>query len=61
MISEFANEASIDTKTAHNDCDTVIVKTALDIGVTCPVDAIAENTDILVMLIHLTSYTNISA
>ena len=50
-------ENDIVTIVAHDDCDTLIVKTALDISSVSKksVEVIAEDTDILVLLLHHSS------
>ena len=37
---------------ARDDADTLIVRTTLDLSVNCPITARAEDTDILVLLVH---------
>ena len=42
----------METFIAHNDCDTLIVKKAIELSETMSVEVVAEDTDILVMLLH---------
>lgn len=52
LLSSLANSVDIETHTADNDADTLLVRKVLEQQKSEPVDVIAEDTDILVMLIH---------
>ena len=52
LCTDLAHVEGIETCVAQDDCDTLIVKKALELGQTMPVDVRAEDTDVLVMLIH---------
>ena len=54
LLCKLANgeRVRMETFTAHNDCDTLIFKKATELSETMSVEVVAEDSDILVMLLH---------
>ena len=58
MINTLSPKASITCLKVNDDCDTLVVKTALDRAAVTDVEIMAEDTDILIMLIYHSSTVN---